>query len=215
MRKPTAERGVACVCTTLSVTGSTASCPASGSRMMPEKNPDAALFGLPGRTQMVGRRMPTPSRKPLRTVVGEQQFAHRLLRAVGGERRQMEFVGDRRRERCAEHRDRRGEDHLRMIAVAGVADRFEQVLHAVEIDAIALLEIEFGLARHDAGEMEDHIGTLRRSASRRRPAPADRRTRASTLPENPAGVAGRDDVGERQLVDRLAVERAVFRRAAR
>ena len=63
MRKPTAARGVACVCTTLSFTGSTASCPASGSRMMFEKKPDAALFGLPGRTQMVGSRMPTPSRK--------------------------------------------------------------------------------------------------------------------------------------------------------
>ena len=50
----------------VSATGSTASWPASGSRMMPEKKPDAALFGLPGRTQMVGRRMPTPSRKPRR-----------------------------------------------------------------------------------------------------------------------------------------------------
>ena len=26
--------------------------------------PDAALFGLPGRMQMVGRRMPIPSKKP-------------------------------------------------------------------------------------------------------------------------------------------------------
>ena len=33
---------------------------------MPEKKPDAALFGLPGRTQIVGSRMPTPSRKPRR-----------------------------------------------------------------------------------------------------------------------------------------------------
>jgi len=35
-----------------------ASWPASGSRMMPEKKPEAALLGLPGRTQMVGSRMP-------------------------------------------------------------------------------------------------------------------------------------------------------------
>jgi hypothetical protein len=34
--------------------------------MMPEKNPDAALFGLPGRTQIVGRRSPTPSKNPRR-----------------------------------------------------------------------------------------------------------------------------------------------------
>ena len=51
---------------TLSDTGSTASCPASGSRMMLEKKPEAALLGLPGRTQIVGRRMLRPSRKPLR-----------------------------------------------------------------------------------------------------------------------------------------------------
>ena len=40
--------------------------PASGSRMMPEKNPDAALLGAPGLTVMVGSRMPTPSKKPRR-----------------------------------------------------------------------------------------------------------------------------------------------------
>src|SRR3569833_2542714 len=56
-------RGEARVCRTVSATGRNASCPASGSRMMPEKKPEAALFVLPGRTQMVGRRMPTPSRK--------------------------------------------------------------------------------------------------------------------------------------------------------
>ncbi len=62
----TAARGEACQCITLSETGSTASWPASGSRMMLEKKPDAALFGLPGRTQMVGSRRLMPSRKPLR-----------------------------------------------------------------------------------------------------------------------------------------------------
>ena len=31
-----------------------------------EKKPDAALLGLPGRTQMVGSRMPMPSNSPLR-----------------------------------------------------------------------------------------------------------------------------------------------------
>ncbi len=66
MRKPTAERGLAWVCTTVSATGSCASSPVSGSRMMPEKKPDAALFGLPGRTTIDGSRMPTPSRMPLR-----------------------------------------------------------------------------------------------------------------------------------------------------
>ena len=65
-RKPTADRGEACQWRTWSETGSTASWPLSGSRMMLEKKPEAALFGAPGRTQIVGRRMPTPSKKPRR-----------------------------------------------------------------------------------------------------------------------------------------------------
>ena len=65
-RKPTAERGLACQWRTVSATGSTASWPASGSRRMPEKKPEAARLGRPGRMQMVGRRRPMPSRKPRR-----------------------------------------------------------------------------------------------------------------------------------------------------
>ena len=65
-QNPTAERGEACQCRTVSGTGSTASLPTSGSRRMLEKNPEAALFGAPGRMQMVGSRMPTPSTKPRR-----------------------------------------------------------------------------------------------------------------------------------------------------
>jgi hypothetical protein len=34
--------------------------------MIPEKNPEAALLGLPGRTTILGSRMPTPSQKPRR-----------------------------------------------------------------------------------------------------------------------------------------------------
>jgi hypothetical protein len=37
-----------------------------GSRMMFEKNPEAARFGFPGRTQIVGMRSATPSKKPRR-----------------------------------------------------------------------------------------------------------------------------------------------------
>ena len=66
IRKLTAARGLACQWRTLSSTGSTASIPASGSRMMLEKNPDAARLGLPGRTEIVGSLMATPSRKPRR-----------------------------------------------------------------------------------------------------------------------------------------------------
>ena len=65
-RKPTADFGEACQWRTSSDTGSTASSPASGSRMMLEKKPEAALFGLPGRTQIVGSRIEMPSSRPLR-----------------------------------------------------------------------------------------------------------------------------------------------------
>ncbi len=34
--------------------------------MMPEKNDDAAPFAAPGRTQIVGNRSDSPSRKPFR-----------------------------------------------------------------------------------------------------------------------------------------------------
>jgi len=66
IRKLTAERGEACQWRTWSDTGSTASMPFSGSRMMLEKKPDAALLGVPGRTQIVGKRMLSPSKKPRR-----------------------------------------------------------------------------------------------------------------------------------------------------
>jgi hypothetical protein len=45
-------------------TGQTASTPDSGSRMMPLANDDAARFGLPGRTTIVGSRSARPSMKP-------------------------------------------------------------------------------------------------------------------------------------------------------
>jgi hypothetical protein len=66
IRNSTAERGEACQCRTVSGTGKTASCPTSGSRKMLEKKPETAWFGLPGRMQMVGSRIPMPSTKPHR-----------------------------------------------------------------------------------------------------------------------------------------------------
>ena len=65
-RKPTPDRGDANQCRTSVGTGNVASSPLSGSRMMLEKKPDAAWFGLPGRTQIVGRRRPMPSMNPRR-----------------------------------------------------------------------------------------------------------------------------------------------------
>ena len=65
-KNPVAARGEANQWRTSSDTGSTASRPLSGSRMMLEKNPEAARFGAPGRTQIVGSRSAIPSTKPWR-----------------------------------------------------------------------------------------------------------------------------------------------------
>ena len=65
-RSPCAARTPTCASSR--ATGQIASTPASGSRMMPLANDDAALFGLPGRTVTVGRRRLRPSMKPLRVM---------------------------------------------------------------------------------------------------------------------------------------------------
>ena len=49
-------------------TGQSVDRPSSGSRMIAETKEDAALFGRPGRTITVGRRMFTASRNPLRVA---------------------------------------------------------------------------------------------------------------------------------------------------
>ena len=63
---PTIARGDATHIAVSSGTGSTASTPLSGSRMMPEAKPEAAPLGVPGRTVAVGTRTLRPSMKPLR-----------------------------------------------------------------------------------------------------------------------------------------------------
>jgi hypothetical protein len=67
---------------------------------------------------------------------------------------------DRLRERRPEHRDRGGEDHAGLIAAADRAHGVEEAPRAVEVDAVALVEIGLGLPRHDGGEVEDHVRPL-------------------------------------------------------
>jgi len=143
------------------IPGSTASLPASGSRRMLEKKPEAALLGKPGRMQIVGSRMPMPSMKPAARIVGEQEFADRLLGAVTQQRRLKEFVADGLRKRCAEYRDRGSEHDPRFVAAANEPDSIQQHPRAVEIDPVALVEIEFSLAGDDRRQMKDHIGPIR------------------------------------------------------
>src|SRR6266540_6419086 len=91
-------------------------------------------------------------------AVGKQQLADRLLRAVAGERRAEELVADRLRKRRAKHRDGRSEDQARLIAILYFSNGFEKAPRAVEIDAVALLEIGFRFAGDDGGEVKDEVG---------------------------------------------------------
>ena len=63
---PMAFAGEASATSVPGPTGQTARWPASGSRMMPEKKPEAAALGRPGRTQTVISRMARPRTNPLR-----------------------------------------------------------------------------------------------------------------------------------------------------
>src|SRR5258708_162014 len=129
IKKPTAERGEACQWRTSSDTGSTASLPASGSRRVFGQNPDAALVGRPGRVQDADAVHKTAAR-----IIGQQQFADRLLGAVAEQRRMEEFIADGLGKRRAEHRDRRGEHHAGLVTAADQPDGVEQHPRAIEID---------------------------------------------------------------------------------
>ena len=129
--------------------------------MMPEKNPDAALLGAPGRTQMVGRLQADPVEEAAPRIVGEQQIADRLLGSVAGQRGGDELVADLFRERRAEHGDRGREDEARPIGAARqrllAPDRLEQRVGSAEIDCVALVEIGLGLSGDHRGKQENDV----------------------------------------------------------
>jgi hypothetical protein len=127
-----------------------------------------------------------PSTKPRAGVVGQLELAHRLLRAVGGQRREMEFIADHVGEWRAIGGAGRREDQPRPVAVADGTDRLEQREHAVEIAAIALLEVELSLGGHDARSVKDE---LRAPGDEARRSTRCRSTTISVVPEN-VGFAG-------------------------
>jgi hypothetical protein len=140
-------------------------------------------------------------------VVGEQQLSDRLLRAVGGKRREMEVIGNGVGKRRAEHRNRRSEDELRPVAVADGAHRFQKRARSVEVDAIAFFEIELRFTGDDAGEMEDRLRPWRDcfgGFAGGGEIGADGLHLARWL----RGRRRRDDVEQRELFDRLTVELA-------
>ena len=76
-------------------TGHTAGSPLSGSRMMEDKNPDAAPLGLPGRTTTVFGRTLRPSMKPFARVIGNELLANEFLNAIRRLRSRQSIVADR------------------------------------------------------------------------------------------------------------------------
>lgn len=177
--------------------------------MMPEKKPEAARFGVPGRTQIVGSRIPTPSMNPLAAVVGQQELCDGLLRAVTGCRRRGPVVTDDVGDGRAEHCYRRGQDTTWPIVIPRRPYRLQQIARRVEIDAIALLEADLGLAGHDCRQVKDHLGLCGDeialgdvAANRVDPHGARRDSR-------------RHDVNQRDRVDRLSAKHSVARQPLR
>ena len=79
--------------------------------MMPEKKPEAAALGKPGRTQIVGSRRETPSAIPLRLKSPSINSHADFLRPVAGLWRAQENVVDFVGKGAAKHGDGRGEHH--------------------------------------------------------------------------------------------------------
>ena len=134
-RKPTAARGLACQLRTLSSTGSTASSPLSGSRMIEEKKPGRGLVRPAGPHDDVRQPDADAIEEATAGVIGEHQFDHRLLGAVRGQRRQGEIVRDRypetahRKPRSTRRRQSAGNSRAPV-----VANGIEKHADAVEID---------------------------------------------------------------------------------
>src|SRR5438552_17589976 len=121
----------------------------------------------------------------------------------------MEIIGDSFGKWCAEHRDRRGEDEPRTIAIADGPNGFEQRARTVEIDAHPLLEVEFGFGGNHRGEMKDNVRSGADDATyccRISDVGSDGLDRAAEL----FGPGRRAYIDKRKFVDRPAIKRAVI-----
>jgi hypothetical protein len=124
----------------------------------------------------------------------------------------VELVGDGVREGCAEHGDGGGEHHAGPVAVADGPDGLEQGAGAVQVDAVALVEIGLGLARDDGGEVEDDVRPLRDEPLRLARPRQVGRPNLDRERRSGRGLRG-DHVGERRAGDGAVAEGAVPRQA--
>src|SRR5262249_28526603 len=94
----------------------------------------------------------------LARVIGDQQLADALLRAVGGQRRGKKLIVNGLRKWRPEYGNGAREDQARLMA--GGPNGLEQQPRAIEIDAVAFGEIELPLAREEGGQMKDDVGPV-------------------------------------------------------
>jgi hypothetical protein len=95
-----------------------------------------------------------------------------------------------------------------MVATARAADRLEQVVHADQVDAVALLEVGLGLARYHRGEVEDRVGAVLDQLAAGVLARNVERIGVDFSAEA-GGLRRCHHVDQREPVDRLAVQTAV------
>ena len=108
---------------------------------------------MPGRTTMVGKPQAAAVEKALARVVVDQVFTDHFLRSVGGLRVGRDRIVHHRRQFAAEHGQRTGVYQPRrgLEFPAGL----EQIARAVEVDAVAEIEIGLGARTDHRGEMEN------------------------------------------------------------
>ena len=88
-----------------------------------------------------------------------------------------------------------------------MADRVEERARAVEVDAVALVEIRLGLAGDDGGEVEDDVRAGRDGARRLAGKGEIGRARIE-LAREAGGRIGRHDIEQGECRDRAAAEHA-------
>ena len=182
----------------------------AGKRLADDRGEEAGrrLVGPAGPHADRGEAQAHAVEKTAAVIIGEQQLADRLLGSIRGQRGEMELVVDRFGKRRAEHGGRGGEHQLGVIALARLADGFEQRARAVEIDAVAFVEIRLGFARHHGGEVEDHVGPPRDHGFGLAGGGQIRGDALDFSGESRRLSRG-DDIDQHQLVDGFAIERLV------
>ena len=211
---PMARAGEASATSVCGPTGQIARWPASGSRMMPDRKPDAAALGRPGPDADGHQPDRPPAQESLAGVVGQQLLADDLLRAVAGLRVGQGVVVHDRGQRVLAGRPEDGqgarEHHDR--ARPQRAARREQRLGGAQVGPHAEVEVRLAFRADRRGEVEDDVGPGERSA----PAPprrAGRRgRRGSRSPARrrpgPAAAGARSmSVTPRQRARRAACDR--------